>query len=151
MTAVLFHKHNALGHDDLERLAGLADLHLVDLTSTNVTDAGLRYLALLSSIFVSCRFLADKDHRRRPDASSEMHELRGSFCSYRTGVTDAGSGRILRSCQSLRLVELKHTQVTDAGVQLLVRLPKLDELIVDDTRRDSGIRGWPESRRRFPE
>lgn len=131
VSAVLFNKHNALSHDDLERLAGLADLHMLDLTSTNVTDESLRHLTRLPhlrELALSRTKITDNGlaHLR------EMHELR-VLLLYRTSVTDAGLAH-LRGCNSLRLVELKHTQVTDAGVKLLVALPRLEELIVDDTR-----------------
>jgi len=131
VSAVLFRKHNALGHDDLERLAGLADLHQLDLTSSNVTDGGLRHIARHKQL----RELALSRTKITDDGLQylrEMHELR-VLLLYRTSVSDTGLAH-LRNCKSLRLVELKHTQVTDAGVQLLIGLPKLEELVVDDTR-----------------
>jgi hypothetical protein len=131
VTAVLFTAHDTLAHDDFERLAGLESLHLLDLTATNVTDAGLRHVARLEHI----RELSLSKTKITDDGLQflgALQELR-VLLLYRTAVTDVGVEH-LRNCTNLQLVELKHTRITDAGLQLLTALPRLEQVFVEHTR-----------------
>jgi hypothetical protein len=94
----------------LGRLAAgnrLVEVDTLDLSDTDITDAGLEYIRDLPSV----RFLF----------------LR------RTTVTDAGVMCILR-LQTIEWLDLSETAVTDAGVRWLSALPALTVLYLEGTR-----------------
>ena len=103
-------KHLRFGLAALGRLAAgnrLVEVDTLDLSDTDITDAGLEYIRDLPSV----RFLF----------------LR------RTTVTDAGVMCILR-LQTIEWLDLSETAVTDAGVRWLSALPALTVLYLEGTR-----------------
>jgi Leucine-rich repeat (LRR) protein len=88
---------------DLELLAGLTDLKILNLSGTRITDEGLSRLAPLAKL----KFLY----------------------LFRTEVTDAGLAR-LKELPRLEVLCLDQTLITDAGIPALETLPRLEKLHV---------------------
>ena|SRR5438128_1132340 len=115
---VVYLAHAKLTRSDLKQLAkelaGLKELHRLDLFDANVTDAGLKEIAALKQL--------------------QWLELSG------TRVTDAGL-KHLAALQELRELELESTAVTDAGLRELAALKKLEQLNLCFTKvTDVGLR-----------
>jgi hypothetical protein len=101
------------GDDDVRHLKVLTNLVRLDLSGTQVTDAGLEHLERLTNL-------------------TDLY-LSG------TQVTDAGLGH-LRGLTNLEYLYLRDTQVTDAGLEHLKELTKLTKLDLRDTQvTDAGL------------
>jgi hypothetical protein len=104
---------HALGNREVAQLERLTDLAFVDLSSTKVTDDGLRHLEGLPKLM--CLSLI------------------------KTGVTDAGLVH-LEVLTGLEYLHLRGTQVTDAGLKRLEGLHKLKFLGLEGTQvTDEGV------------
>ncbi len=96
--------HHASGKDR-ERPQSADDVVSLNLNSTNVTDAGLKELAVFENL--------------------------NSLYLYDVGVTDAGL-RELASCKNLTSLVLRGTKVTDTGLKQLAPLRNLNHLALPD-------------------
>jgi Leucine-rich repeat (LRR) protein len=118
-----------------EDLSG--DVLYVDLSETQVTDAGLKHLRGLTQLQV-----LTLDSTQVTDAGLE--HLRGltqlrELQLTNTQVTDAGLGH-LRGLTQLQWLSLDRTQVTDAGLEHLRGLTQLQQLYLDNTQvADAGL------------
>jgi hypothetical protein len=105
------------------------------LVNTQVTDAGLKGLKVLTSL----RTL-DVGGTKVTDAGlMELKELKGlqSLSLAGTEITDAGL-KELEGVQSLHTLDLSYTQVTDGGLKELKVLQNLQELDLNNTRVGNG-------------
>lgn len=98
----------SVGDATLQRLAaGAPGLHVVDLSQTKVTNAGLVHL-------------------------QSLYQLSDVALSG-TAVTDSGLAAIAQ-IKGLQSLDLSNTQVTDEGVALLASLPHLESLVLSNTQ-----------------
>ena len=98
---------------DLAEVAGMANLHALDLEGTEITNAALAHLSGLSGL-------------RRLDLSG-------------TSITDAGLSQ-LEPLIELRRLFLAETAISDAGMQHVTKFTHLDRLSLRDTAiGDSGL------------
>ena len=98
---------------DLERLRGLKQLQVLELSGTTITDAGLEYLKGLMQL-----------------QSLELRE---------TKITDAGLEH-LKGVAQLRGLDLSGTKITDAGLKHLKGLTQLGWLNLSGTKvTDTGV------------
>ena len=104
-----------INDDSLRKLDGLADLEMLRLSGTKVTDAGLAHVSQFRKL--------------------QMLDL------WDTEVSDGGLEH-LRVLQNLTSLTLNHTQVTDAGLQHLAALTRLKDLYLNINAgiSDAGIR-----------
>lgn len=97
----------------LEKLSGLRDLTVLEISYTRVTDAGLKHL-------------------------SQLKKLRGLTLDGMP-ITDAGV-KLAVQLPELAVLKLSSTEVTDGGLALLPSLAKLDILTLNDTKiTDAGL------------
>jgi Leucine-rich repeat (LRR) protein len=96
---------------DIQPLAQLTKLRALNLTESNITDAGLKGVTGMSA----------------------LENLR----LWNTKITDMG-GRELRQVRTLRTLDLSFTQVTDEGLKDLAALEQLEELKLQGSRVSDG-------------
>ncbi len=119
-----------LTDDELARMAGLAQLESLDLSSTPIGNAGVEHLA-------GCRGLRELNlsNTKIDDAAIARLATLVSLRSLQlagTPISDAGVGQ-LRALQELEQLSLSGTAVTDAAVGVLGRFPKLTWLSLANT------------------
>jgi Leucine-rich repeat (LRR) protein len=119
-----------LTDEELARMAGLAQLESLDLSSTPIGDAGVEHLA-------GCRGLRELNLSNTKIDDAALARL-ASLVSLRslqlagTPVSDTGVGQ-LRSLEELEQLSLAGTAVTDAAAGVLGRFPKLTWLSLANT------------------
>ena len=119
-----------LTDDELSRMAGLAQLESLDLSSTPIGNAGVEHLA-------GCRGLRELNLSNTKIDDAAMARL-ATLVSLRslqlagTPISDAGVGQ-LRSLQELEQLSLSGTAVSDAAIGVLGRFPKLTWLSLANT------------------
>lgn len=108
-----------VGDSDLELLKGLVALEELDLSGTNVTDAGLVHLTGLKSL-------------KRLNVGAGLMKP--------TNVTDAGLEH-LKSLHQLEQLVLSGAKITDDGLEQLAPLQNLQRLYLFQTRiTDAGLK-----------
>ncbi len=117
---------------DLERLAGYAKLERLVLAHTRITDAGFAHLAALRGVreldcYYAEFFSADALAHLAGWQSLERLVLRG------TRVTGKAFEHIAH-LKALRALDVGHTQIDDAGLDLLAELPALESLALGGNR-----------------
>lgn len=109
---------------DLRRISGLSQLRTLDISATKITDQGLKGLGNLQSLKVIRLPEAITDqglqHLQQLPAVEEL-DLSG------TNITDQGLA-YLADWKSLKKLSLKHTSVTDEGLERLTHLKQLERL-----------------------
>ena len=101
---------------DLSRFKGCQGLWLLDLGSTQVTDAGLAHVKDYSSPGFNQLYLSN------------------------TSITDMGLAH-LKDCTNLRQLQLADTALTDAGLPHLKRLNRMNALFLHRTKvTEAGVR-----------
>jgi len=118
-------------------MSGYAHGLCVNLSDTNVTDAGLAQIKVLTNL--KCLLLratqvtnAGLVHLKGQQALETLH-----LCD--TQVTDAGLMH-LKELTTLKSLDLSSSQVTDAGLMHLKGLPNLQTLVLASTQvTDAGL------------
>lgn len=129
---------------DLYRISGLSRLRILDISASNITDEGLRGLGNLKSLQVI----------RLPEAITDqglrylqqlpiVEELDLSG----TDITDQGLA-YLAEWKSLKKLSLKHTSVTDEGLTALMQLKQLEQLEIFGSHITE--EGFSELKKRVP-
>ncbi|QDT01757.1 Leucine Rich repeats (2 copies) [Rubripirellula lacrimiformis] len=118
--------------DDIDHLAGLANLRTIDLTFTDVTGESLRALSSLKNLLsIRLEGCDVKDEHLAP--VTEMPQLAMLYLG-RTNVTDAGLTH-LRGLKNLNLLQLSDCTITDSGLASLGDLPVIQHLWLSKTIR----------------
>ena len=121
---------------DLAPLQGLTKLKKLKLEGRNLTNAGL----ILSGRPHSARGIDPTEHEHhepRTDPPLDCSSVARRSSGRRS--TTRGSSR-WRACEISKYLRLGETQVGDAGMAYICRLPKLQELDLDRTRvGDAGL------------
>jgi hypothetical protein len=129
--------HKQVSDDDLAELAGMSNLHALDLEGTPITDAGLAHLCGLSTLQrldLSGTLVSDAGL----DQIEPLKGLRRLFLAD-TAITDAGLLRVKRFTHLDRL-SLRGTKITNAGLALVADLRELASLDLSFTRiTDKGL------------
>jgi predicted Ser/Thr protein kinase len=123
--------------DDLAVLSAFPDLEVLDLSRTQVTDAGMRRLAGLKRLreLVLFKTAVGDAGMQAVGQLTALETLELQF----TGVGDAGLGR-LTGLARLRDLSLVRTRVTSAGMAHVARLKSLAALRLDMTAvTDEGL------------
>ena len=129
--------HTQVTDAGLERLKGLTQLRWLSLANTHVTDAGLRHLMGLTHL--EQLYLSDTQV-----TDGGLQHLKGLTQLYLlwlddTHVTDAGLEHLKELIQLLN-VRFDNTQVTDAGLKSLKGLNQLQSLSLHGTHvTDEGV------------
>ncbi|MBX3075382.1 protein kinase [Candidatus Obscuribacterales bacterium] len=113
-------EHSSIKDSGLRKIGTMHTLRTLDLTDTSITDKGLRYLI-----------------------GSNIQDLNVSSCLFLTEKC----GRSLSKIDSLRVLNLSTTDVSDESIKLLARLPHLEELRLSNTSvSDSSLRNLSHNR-----
>lgn len=124
-------RYSPLTDMGLKRLASLHGVTALDISGSQVTDAGLAYLVVHQDIekLVLCWCDAITDAGlKHLYALNKLRELDLS----RTHVTDEGLATV-GSIRSLENLDLGATHLTDEGLAALRRLHRLKRLVLDET------------------
>lgn len=127
----------SIGDDAIEKLAGLTKLHQLDLSYTEVTDAGIAHLTKLPAL----KFLDLNATELSDDALKEIAQIT-SLDHLRLNYgrfTDKGV-QMLSSLKNLVTLEMARTRVTDESMPALASLSQLRRLNLDYTNvSDKGL------------
>jgi len=129
-----------------DHLQGLTDLNYLDLSGTDITDAGLeklRSMARLKGLALCPTRITDRGLESLA-GSSRLEDLRlGGW-----GITDAGLKHVC-GLTRLRTLVIRSAQITDAGLKHLTGLRRLERLDLID----SGVteKGAAEFRKALPD
>lgn len=122
---------------DMEHVANLVNLRYLDLSYTDVGDAGLAHLADLTKL----EWLILNETRVTSAGLAQLarltnlRELRLNECQ----VTDDGLA-ILKNLPRLETLQLDHTEITDAGLVHIEGLHDLKSLLLSHTKiTDAGM------------
>lgn len=118
------------GDEDVQRIQGLTNLERLDLSRTNITDAGLEGLSSLpnlSSLQLQGTQISDAGLVHLKKLTNLKHLDLSD-----TEITDAGLAQ-LRSLRNLESLRLARTNVSDAGLQYLKHLENLKYLDLEAT------------------
>lgn len=120
---------------DLAKFRGLAQLQLLNLSGTGVSDQGLHNLSGCTGL----RVLDLSRTKITPDAGSTLAALRLLRQLYLAGTPIDGTAlRLLVRMPELSHLSLVQTKVSNADLAHLRGLPKLTWLSLDGTRLDDG-------------
>jgi hypothetical protein len=122
-----------VGDREIERLAALKHLQLIDLSFTDVTGESLRALSSLKEL-VSLRLEGCDVKDKHLIALGDMPQLAMLYLG-RTQITDAGLKQI-RRLEKLNLLQLSDCQITDQGLASLGRIPRIQHLWLSKTIRN---------------
>ncbi len=118
------------GDEDVQRIQGLTNLERLDLSRTNITDAGLEGLLSLQNLS------SLQLHGTQISDAGLVHLKKLTNLKYLdlsdTEIKDAGLAQ-LRSLRNLESLRLARTKVSHAGLQYLKHLEKLKYLDLEAT------------------
>jgi len=121
-----------LNDDEVEWLSSLQGLTCLNLGYTQISNVGLErvlpHLPGLKKLLLSSTFISDLGLRYIGRLSG-LEEL---LC-WKTGITDAGL-RHLETLASMQRLGLNHTKITDRGLTSLQHMPMLRELGLNGNR-----------------
>jgi hypothetical protein len=123
-------------HDAMTALSKAAHLEILELRDTRVGNFSLNQIKPLTKL-VEVHWSGDTFNDNSPLYFRDLGVERFVCDCPRFGD---GGLHTMRLCESVRYVELGHSRVTDAGLAMLVRLPKLEALVLRD--RDVGEAGF---------
>jgi hypothetical protein len=145
----LFHLRSETGDEDLSQIADVKPLFDLDLAHTRVTDAGLASLPNLSTLRrADLSYSPVTDEGLRLFAGcTDMREFRVTG----TQITDEGLAKIDEDWLQLEFLFVGETDITDAVLEQLSRVPSLRGLELRDCRHVTGsglaaLTGLPELR-----
>jgi Leucine-rich repeat (LRR) protein len=134
---------------DLARVAGLPQLHRLDLSHTRISDVGMEYLKSLPAVselnLYFAEFITDDSIASLKTWSRlERLDLRGTRVTSRVF-------EYLGHLTGLKSLDLSHTQIDDEGFEELAALTRLEDLAIGANRLSGAclslLKGLPSLRR----
>lgn len=125
--------------ESLAQLAGLSALQVLQLSGTNISDAGLRHVESLTSLQ---NLHLDNNPRVTDAGLGHLKALPKIYGLHIQGTQTTDEGlKHLSQMQQLHNLQLGQTQITGKGLQMLGGFDHLEQLTVDGTRiTDSALR-----------
>lgn len=122
----------------IAHIVKLTNLRRLYLTGANVTEVGIKNIAKLTSLKILD--LADtKLTDEHLALLTKLTSLQRLYISRNKKVTDDGLAQLI-NFNSLRILDLAHTNVTDKGLEYLVNISNLKELNLRNTEvTDNGL------------
>jgi len=126
--------HWELTDASLRHFRSLAQLRMLDLSRTRISDEGIRQIASLKRLEV---LVLPESVTDRAMASLKMLPHLRELNLDQARITDAGMTS-LSGILALEYLDLSSTRVTDAGLAALARLPSLKRLVLGALVTDAG-------------
>lgn len=125
--------HWELSNESLRHFRSLAQLRMLDVSRTRISDGGIQPLAFLKRLEVLA--LPEGITDRAADRLKKLHHLRELNLD-QARVTDAGMA-VLSAIPTLENLDVSSTRVTDSGLANLSRLPSLKRLVLGSLVTDA--------------